>query len=393
VRELYGALALLVTFASCGGRALSIADASAGGAPQGASGGASAVGGASASGGASNAGGASAAGGVPQVGTDAGGSAVFGGAPDTPDPETAGAATDGCPSEPTSVSGAVFPSSLASRYAEELVRNSWDDAPVIGMAANPDGRVYLGTASTIYQVEGSLVNEYLTSVESATSSGLSESEFRGFDIDPRGTLYAIATSTVVRVSQPHVASVWQNAPSLAAQIAVLGVDDILVVSGQTLWRVTPRCALQSLTNGQLIGLDCGHAQLAADPSGSFAYQADCGVQQLYLGISGSGKFGVIYPNDASNIPTGASFACTARDPAGGYYTVVTQDGGWRLAHFSDGPSGAVPIYSMPSLDDMTNIQLTEGQSPDLSRCRLAALADGTVFLQSANTIWKLALTP
>jgi hypothetical protein len=287
-------------------------------------------------------------------------------------------------------------SSVAPRTLSLAVQNqAWAAEAVVGMAVDTSGRVYLANAAGIDQVDGITLTPYLTLDEARAQADLHGGNgFRALDIDDAGTLYSILSSTVISSARPHQAGIWRAQPSLSVQLGVVGVNDVALVSMQSLWRVTLGCEQRLFTNGELLGLDCGGAQLTVARSGTFLYLADCGVNQLYRGRANGSELGALYSGNApAGLPFSQSqFSCAARDPAGGFYVVSDDGAAWQLSHLTEtaqGDLGFAPILIEPSLAEAKSMQQAGGDARAFEQCKVAASADGTVFLQTSSLLWRL----
>jgi hypothetical protein len=91
------------------------------------------------------------------------------------------------------------------------------------------------------------------------------------------------------------------------------------------------------------------------------------------------------------------FTCVARDPAGGFYVMVTGDGsganptsGTRLYHVADdaqGTSGFSRVGTIPSFDQA---RLGQVAPTVFTSCTLAAAPDGTLYVLTLDMLWKIA---
>ena len=314
-----------------------------------------------------------------------------------------GCGSDAAPSAPTAGAGGAAanlnPTSIAPRTLQQVADHAaWTSTQVLAMAASASS-VYLASSDEVDQFDGSALTPYLTVQEAADSAGLSVAAgFRALDIDAKGTLYSILSSTVIRSQHTHQAAVWRTDPSLAVQLGVAGVDDVVLISMQSMFRVMPHCASRLFTNGEFLGLDCGAAQLTVAHSGSFLYAADCGVNQLYRGTIDGASFDVIYSAGSPATPplNATQFVCSTRDPAGGFYLVVDDGNAWQLLHLSDYPSGTTGLDSVvvsPTFAEARDATPSLGRPLPFTTCKLAAKADGTLFLQTASLLFELTVTP
>ena len=150
-----------------------------------------------------------------------------------------------------------------------------------------------------------------------------------------------------------------------------------------------------------LGASCGtgritRGMLAVGPSGLFLFSRGCdGSPMLRGNFDGSGVVGLYKPGAS---PVSADdFLCLARDPAGGFYTMVTGDGtgatptsGTRLYHVADdasGASGFTRVATTPSFDQARGAKVDKAV---FTTCALAAAPDGTVYVQTLNEVWKIA---
>ncbi len=321
------------------------------------------------------------------------GTAGSAGVPDDCEPDGGLASNEG------GASANVNPGSIAPRNLQQVAdHGAWTSSHVVAMAARA-GSVYVANSNEIVKIDGSVVSPYLTVQEAASGAGLSVAAgFRALDIDPNGALYSILSSTVIRSERAHQAAVWRKEPSLAVQLGVVGVDDVVLISMQSMFRVRPRCASRLFTNGEFLGLDCGAAQLTVASSGAFLYAADCGVNQLYRGTSDGASFNVIYSASKPAAPplNATQFVCSTRDPAGGFYLVIADGIDWELVHLSDNPSGTTGldhIVTSPTFAEARATSVSLGRPLPFSLCNLAALADGTLFLQTDSMLFSLTVAP
>ena len=148
----------------------------------------------------------------------------------------------------------------------------------------------------------------------------------------------------------------------------------------------PSCARGNITRGTF----------AVGPTGLFLFSHGCdGSPMLRGNFDGSGVIELYKP---SSSPIAAdNFTCLARDPAGGFYVMVTGDGtgtrppsGTRIYHLADdagGTSGFTRMGTVPSFDQA---RLGQVDPTVFTTCALAAAPDGTLYVQTLNQVWKLA---
>jgi len=282
-----------------------------------------------------------------------------------------------------------------------------------GLTVDAANRVFRADSSYIYLLEGGLFRTYMSIAEALAGVRLNEpGRFVDIDFGSDGMLYILlngnagdavpAALVVGRSSGAHTATrLLDFRPDDATVMRVIapGQVGIFHVSGG-LFTASPG-GQQLVYVDPNLGASCGRGNitrgvLAVGPSGLFLFSRGCDSAPILRGnFDGSGVIGLYKP---SAPPVSADdFICLARDPAGGFYTMVTGDGtgttptsGTRLYHVADdaaGASGFTPVATTPSFDEA---RIRKVDKAVFTTCALAAAPDGTVYVQTLNELWKIA---
>jgi hypothetical protein len=294
--------------------------------------------------------------------------------------------------------------------ALSLISN-WPNAPTAGLTVDAANRVFRADRTFIYVFEGGLFRTYMSIAEAVSGPGMSEPGwFIDIDMGSDGLLYILlapsfptATGLVVaRSSSAHTATRLLDFPSTTA-----GVMRVITPGKVAIPDFFSGIWTASATGQQVVyppaipGFTCvsesvpaGH--LAVGPAGLFLFSSGCPRSALMRGnLDGSGLIPLYQPNPS---PVSAdSFTCLARDPAGGFYMMVTGDGtgatpraGTRLYHVADdasGTSGFTRVATTPSFDQA---RATQADPNVFTSCTLAAAPDGTLYVQTLYMLWKIA---
>jgi hypothetical protein len=279
-----------------------------------------------------------------------------------------------------------------------------------GLTVDAANRVFRADAQYVYLFEGGQFRTYMSIA--GTVSGLGMSEPAGFiDIDTGsdGLLYVLlyggagdtspSGMVVAGSSSAHVAKRLLDFRSTeAGSMRVIAPGKVGISDIGGMWTATT--AGQQLVYGyEILGnpftcLTTG--RFAVNSAGLFLFNVGCDGSALLRGnLDGSGVIPLYQPNAS---PVSADrFTCLARDPAGGFYVMVTGDGtgttptsGTRLYHLADdasGTSGFTRVGTTPSFDQARRVKVDQSV---FTTCALAAAPDGTVYVQTVNELWKIA---
>jgi hypothetical protein len=129
-------------------------------------------------------------------------------------------------------------------------------------------------------------------------------------------------------------------------------------------------------------------------SGAVAFVPSCSWNPIQLGSVTGGPLATLYTPIGPNSLFSEHFGCGARDPAGGFTFVVTDFLGGhnpRLVHLPETATGpAVPV-AVPTKPTLGEVSVGVGLGASLfNDCLMAIAADGVIYVQSANGIWKIA---
>jgi hypothetical protein len=102
--------------------------------------------------------------------------------------------------------------------------------------------------------------------------------------------------------------------------------------------------------------------------------------------------GVLY-DDAKSPAYGGTFACLARDPAGGFFVMVTDVNGAspRLYHVAETGSGAMGLEHVLTDPSFGEARLTQNESNAFAYSSLATAPDGTIYYATGSQLWQVAL--
>ncbi len=275
--------------------------------------------------------------------------------------------------------------------------------PTHGLVLISDRRVLLQTSYKIHQIQDSVVSDYFTDIEAQAAFGTHNTYgFGDLGQDARGTLYATYAGSILRWNVTQSPQLWrtlpgtENAPAL--RIAVLGPDDVLAISKDGIWRVTGQAAAVPLKTLETSADTCPYPDFVLADSGTFLFRSDCSMATLQRGffdgsqITGlETKYATAFPPSGSSAP--AQFLCMSAAPAGGFYVVIKQTGSVQLYYLREDATqadGAIKISVSPSLDGAAAMT-TDKQT--LEFCKLAATADGALYLQTSKLLWRMSEAP
>jgi len=282
------------------------------------------------------------------------------------------------------VSDSAVPSGTASYTLTRLVSDGpWQfGQQAAGMTVDADDNVYLANGDTLWVYDGSTTSIYLGPSDGAYN-------FEDVDIDADGLLYIfdgatvggdILTSTVANTSTVLRTFNGVTFPSFmavvdASQIVVTGRDGLHLITDSSTTLAHDSTAFKGST-------DCATEDLVIQRSGAFLYQPGCNGNNIVMGDLTSTVPRTIDLGDTFN-----NMLCSARDPAGGFYSVIDFDSGYRLVHWEEdatADSGWSVLSTSPSINDAAEeTELTSG----FRYCALAASPSGKIYYQTFTDLW------
>lgn len=280
-----------------------------------------------------------------------------------------------------------------------------DPTQTEGLVMAPNGRLFFETAIKIYEIADGRANEYLTDGEALAAVGNQDGyAFGGLGFDQQGTLYATYAGSMIRSTAPHQLELWRaeagSRMAPAQSLAVIGRDDVLAASTESIWRVTGQATATLLESFQPLDAPCSFSKLSLDASGAFMVLRDCYRQRVERGHFDGSRvvdlgawFDGTFP--ASDLPGRVEFLCGASDPHAGFYLVVRQGKTTQLYYLAadaTDTSGVSKITVSPSLDDAAAMS-RDTQALHSTECNMAATSAGVIYLQSSMMLWRLAIQP
>jgi hypothetical protein len=263
---------------------------------------------------------------------------------------------------------------------------------VAGMAVDAQERVYLSDNNNVYLVSCESVSVYMTAAEAAYIAGVSSvGGIQDLDIAPDGSLYILLWDAIVRSTAPHQVEVFKQFASntLPHRLGVIDNERVAVTDDNGL-------TVYSATGAQLAFLDsqidggqgCAVEDLTTAPSGIFLYAPGCNLWPLLRGNVDGLQISAI--STQANM-LNDNFICSARDPSGGFFTVVRNlDNQPTLYHVDEtapGASAFVPVTTSPSLIEA---QMSTNETFAFDYCSLAVGPDGRIFLQTMSQLWSIS---
>lgn len=282
-----------------------------------------------------------------------------------------------------------------------------------GLAVDAANRVFRADSQNIYVFEAGLFRTYLSIGEALSGVRLIQpGGFTDIDAGPDGMLYVLLTGNagdavpsamvVARSSSAHLAArLLDFRPEDATVMRVISPAKVGIFDfAGGLFTASP-AGQQLVYSDSSLGPSCARANItrgtfAVGPTDLFLFSYGCDGSPILRGnFDGSGVIELYKPGSS---PIGAdTFTCLARDPAGGFYVMVTGDGtgtrptsGTRIYHLADdagGTSGFTRMGTVPSFDQA---RLGQVDPTVFTTCALAAAPDGTLYVQTLNQVWKLA---
>jgi len=269
-----------------------------------------------------------------------------------------------------------------------------------GIAADAAGHVYVADSGTVYAVQGRHVSTFLTLEDVSPVVGhRGDGGFYDLDIGPDQRLYLAVGSTVMRTDTPHRAQLWRDLgqgwlPSYE-KLGVLAGGCVGLLNGEGFWLATPQGQRRVYDREQVqYQQGCAAEDLATAASGVFLYQPGCNGYPLRRGHADGSGMATLYETDTlGKSPLHASnFNCVARDPAGGFYALVSADNYYHdpqlfhLTDTSDDSNGFEPIATTPSIAEAN---AAHGNVLTFDFCSLAAAPNGDVYIQTIGQLWRV----
>jgi hypothetical protein len=268
------------------------------------------------------------------------------------------------------------------------------------IAVDHHDRVYVLDSSMVYVVIGSTIQGYMSVSEAQAIAGAPMiDQLRDLDIASDDTLLILLDHAVIQSTAAHTGIVlhsWTSSPELLnpSRLGVIAPSRAVVTDNHGLHTVTASGSLLVYDAGQVqSGQGCVVDDLAMSYSGAFLYQVGCNGSPLLTGnVNGSGV-ATLYRTAQQGPFDVQNFECTARDPAGGFYSLVSmastmQPSLYHIAANAMGGSGPVEVPTVPSLVQAK--QQAGNGSLAFDFCSLAVAVDGNVFIKTADQLWRLA---
>jgi hypothetical protein len=310
----------------------------------------------------------------------------------------------GMPGTPDGGAGGPTPRALSA-----LTMNGPWLPKASGMAVDAAHRVYVADDSAVYAIDpAGASSPYLTRAEAASTAGLAGAQAI-FDVEagPDGKLYvllssglladATRTDTIVTSSAAHQATRLRDlSPVSQGRMAVIGAGRVGYYTLSDFWSATA-AGTQNIYAAAALGWDtdyCVIGDVLIGGSGAVAFVPSCSWNPIQLGSVTGGPLATLYTPIGPNSLFSEHFGCGARDPAGGFTFVVTDFLGGhnpRLVHLPETATGpAVPV-AVPTRPTLGEVSVGVGLGASLfNDCLMAIAADGVIYVQSANGIWKIA---
>jgi hypothetical protein len=283
----------------------------------------------------------------------------------------------------------------------------WGLSESAGFTVDAAGRLFRADAGFIYVLEGGAFRTYMSIAEAVAQLRMSEpARFIDLDTGSDGLLYILLAGTrpnapgrmVARSASAHVATSLLDVNSTVVEkMRVVSPGKVVIVDAMGMW-TTSATGGQYLYPPAMLGdiATCHTRSFDVRPSGVFLFGLGCDRAPMLRGSVDGSSVGLLYHPAAA--PIGAdNFICMARDPAGGFYMLVSGDGSGgapdyrpRLYHVSDdanGTSGFTRVATTPTFDQARTLV------PDprvFTTCSMAVAPDGTIFLETIYQLWQLA---
>jgi hypothetical protein len=211
---------------------------------------------------------------------------------------------------------------------------------------------------------------------------------------PDGSLFILLYDGVIRSTAPHIGALFDSTTDLVFphRLGAIGNDRVAVThrAGLSLFGADGGALVYDFA--QIGGMsDCACEDLTTAPSGVFLYAPGCNGSPLLKGnVDGAGISTFATP-PALDDGGFANFICSARDPAGGFYTVLRDENMsprlYRFAESASGPQDFVEVTTSPSL---AQAQASTSEVFAFDYCSLAVAHDGTLFLQTMSQLWSVS---
>jgi hypothetical protein len=86
------------------------------------------------------------------------------------------------------------------------------------------------------------------------------------------------------------------------------------------------------------------------------------------------------------------YMCSARDPAGGFYTAVVDNTNQQLGlyHVDETAPGAQAYTEVALNPSLNQASASQSEAFAFLFCSMAVAPDGTIFLQTMSQLWSIA---
>ena len=207
---------------------------------------------------------------------------------------------------------------------------------------------------------------------------------------PDGSLYILVYQGIVHSAAPHSGELFQSTSSLTFphRLGVIANDRVAVTHYGGLTEYTSAGSSLVYSASQIDSpSDCAVEDLTTDPSGVFLYNVGCNGSPLIRGnVDGSGV-GILSTTSALQA---FNFICSARDAAGGFYSVITdQSDQPRLYHVDETATGTQAFTEVTTSPSFIEAEASQNETFAFKYCSLATAPDGTIFFQTMSQLWKV----
>jgi len=274
-----------------------------------------------------------------------------------------------------------------------------------GMAVDATRHVYVSDDFTVHVVDAAGASSaYLTRDEAASAAGLGHvEEFFDIDVGPDGKLYVLLsnaalddttrTDTIVTASAAHQATrLGDLAPLTRARMTVIGAGTVGYYTSSEFWSATGAGA-QNIYAAAALDWDTEYCVIRDVISGfgTVAFLPSCSWRPIQVGTVTGGPLATLYQPIAPFSLFAEHFGCGAKDPAGGFYFMVTDIGGHnpRLVHLPETGTGAAVPAPVPTEPTLGAVSVNRGGGL-FDDCLMAVAPDGVIYVESSNGIWKIA---
>ncbi len=261
--------------------------------------------------------------------------------------------------------------------------------------------------STINVTDSGTTSPYLTLAEVANTAGLgAAARILDFDVEPDGQLYillssaqpweTVGTDMVATSNVAHRATLLRDLGDLNhRRLKVIGAGRVGYFSSTGFGTATA-AGTQDVYTGAALGWSdaCQAVQrdLAIASSGAVALLPGCIDGAIQRGTVDGAPLGVLYqPN--MDLIYGEHFACIAKDPAGGFYSLVTDAESRhnpRLVHLPEAVTGTIVPALVPTAPTFGEVSVANAGGL-FDDCTMTVAPNGAIYVQTGSQIWEVGL--